>query len=464
LIRRKSPELRLFYTDDELRRGSRTSVRYQRLNAVVGNWGELCKPLESCFSAKRDGRPVDPVVYFKIFVVGYVENIVCDVDLAERLCDSLAVREFVGYGPGETTPDHSSISRVREAFGERGLLDKILGEVVARCAGAGLVEGESVAVDSVLLRANCATSSLRCQTTGKTLREHMNEQREANIKPTASNKRFRSKSDPDARLTAKPGAPMGMYHKATHVTDGKSQVVLSVGVSLADVGECEAAKTPIERAKQILDASGLGLGLVVGDAGYDDAEFHAWLEDLPATPLTNYQHASSPKPKGLAKQDFTYDAAADRYVCPQGKILSRSALEGPRVVYAAQEKDCLNCPLRGHCLKPRKRRRLLKTPLKHIARHRNIARCHTDEGRKALKKRKTIVEPPFAHMKRCGGLHKLNCRTSRRVNTKVGVAAIVWNLLKLAKNLSPEQLERLLRSFGTQIRLGQSPFTAPSLT
>jgi transposase len=457
LIRRKSPELRLFYADGELRRGSRTSLRYQRLNAAVGHWGELCKPLESCFSNKRDGRPVDPVVYLKIYVVGYVENIAYDIDLAERVCDSLAVREFVGYGPGETTPDHSSISRVREAFGQDGLLDKILGSVVARCASAGLVEGETVAVDSVLLRANCATGSLRQKDTGKTLREHMNEQRKAGLEPSASNKQFRSTSDPDARLTAKPSAPMGMYHKATHVTDSKSQVVLSAGVSTADVCDCESAKQPIEQAKQVLEASHLSLGTLVADAGYDDGQFHAWVEDLPAIPVTNYQKTTSDKPEGLAKQDFTYDPKVDCYVCPQGKTLTRTRLEGSRVVYSAQEKDCLNCPLRRQCLKPGKRRRLIKQADKEMARLRNIARCHTDEGRKALRKRKTVVEPPFAHMKRCGGLHKLNCRTTPRVKTKVGVAAIVWNLLKLAQTLSKEELERLIRRLSAQIRLPRLP-------
>jgi hypothetical protein len=55
----------------------------------------------------------DPVVYLKMFLVGFLENVIYDTDLAERCADSLAIREFLGYGLSQEPPDHSSISHNR---------------------------------------------------------------------------------------------------------------------------------------------------------------------------------------------------------------------------------------------------------------------------------------------------------------------------------------------------------------
>ena len=106
MIQTKIPDTRLFYGAEELYRPSRTNY-YARLNAVIcssyGSWRSFCSPLRSRFCAAQNGRPVDPTVYFKAYVIGYLENIVYDTDLAERIGDSLAIREFLGYGPTERT-------------------------------------------------------------------------------------------------------------------------------------------------------------------------------------------------------------------------------------------------------------------------------------------------------------------------------------------------------------------------
>jgi len=412
----------------------------------VGNWGDLCAPLRSCFSQEKNGRPSDPVVYFKIFLVGCYEGITFDTDLAERIADSLAIREFIGYGPCEQTPDHSSISRVRAQFASAGSVEKILEDVVSRCAAAGLVDGSVVAADSVLLCANAGLSSLVSTKTGVSVREHLAECRESGQRPKVSNHEFRPVGDEDARIAKKRGTPTGMYYKATHVTDSKSQVILSAVLTKADVGECEAAKVPLEQAKMRLKTSSLALGMVVADAGYDDGKFHRWVEELEATPLTNYQEVKSPKSEGYAKSDFTYDATNDQYVCPAGKILARGRREGDRILYVAEEHDCLNCPFRQLCLEKRKRRRIVKRTDDELARERNIARCHTDEGREKLKQRKIIVEPPFAHMKRHGGLDLINCWTEERAQVKVTVSAIAWNLLKLIPILAKTPAKGHLRA------------------
>jgi len=460
VIRTKEPDRRLFYLEEELYRPARTNF-YVRLNLAVGSWKELCSPLNAAFSPKKNGCPVDPAVYFKIFLVGYLENIVFDTDLAERVADSLAIREFLGYGPTERLPDHASLSRVRAAFAKDGLLEQVLEKTVALCHEAGLVSGEEAAVDSTLVPANASLSSLRCVKTGVGVAEHMQRQREAGRPVTASNLDLRSRSDPDARIAQKgAGSPRGMYYKASCLTDSRCQVILSCQALGADVSDSDAARPVLERAEKTLRAQGLSLARVVGDAGYDDSDLHAFVEGLGAEPVTNFVRGKSGKPEGFRKEDFLYDEARDLYLCPLGKELERRYERADGVYYQANPLDCEGCPFRASCLSKEAKRRTVVRLKNEQARERNIARCHTDEGRAALRRRKAVVEPVFSHMKRLGGLGRLNCRGLSKADAKLKVGSIAWNLLKLAKTVDPGRLLALFRRLFSPGRNSLAGFSA----
>ena len=408
---------------------------YVRLNEAVKDWQALAQPLAAAFDAGV-GRPTDPVVYLKIFVVGYLENIVYDTDMAERIGDPLAIRQFLGYALTEAPPDHSSISRNRALIGQRCDMDRVLERVVALCIEQGLVEGKQVAVDSTLIPANASLSSLRCLKTGQGVREHLAEVRERNKvreepeKLKISNEEFRSRTDEDARLAQKPGTPRGMYYKGTHVTDGANGIILGAGCELADTADTEAAKPVLEESQRTLQQHDLSLGTVVADAGYDGGKFHAAVEEMGATPLTNYKEDSTQKAQGFKKADFIYDAQADCYLCPAGKRLRRTRVDEGEMSYRANPRDCAACAHRAQCVGQNKARQITRSRYEE-SRQRNIARCHTEEGRAALRRRRHIVEPPFGHMKTYGGLGRINCRGRLKATVKVVLAAVAWNLIKL---------------------------------
>ena len=130
------------------------------------DWERLAAPLRAAFCAGW-GRPTDPVVYLKIFLVGYFENITYDTDLAERIEDSLAVRHFLGYTLLESTSDHSTSSETRARLAGCCEIAQVLEAAVAECLAQGLVSGEEARVDSTLLPANASLSSLKSLRTGK---------------------------------------------------------------------------------------------------------------------------------------------------------------------------------------------------------------------------------------------------------------------------------------------------------
>jgi transposase len=56
---------------------------------------------------------IDPVVFYKILLVGYLNNIGSDRRLIEYCSNCLDVRLFIRYDIDEPLPWHSTISRTR---------------------------------------------------------------------------------------------------------------------------------------------------------------------------------------------------------------------------------------------------------------------------------------------------------------------------------------------------------------
>ena len=214
MIRKQDSPQPLFYAAAEISRPAAGNF-YLRLSAAVGDWEKLAAPFAPAFAAER-GRPTDPTVYLKIFLVGYLENICYDTDLAERIGDSIALRQFLGYSLAEAPPDHSSISRNRGRIAGCCRIEEVLEGVVELCRAQGLVAGAETALDGTLIPTNASLSSLRSITTGQSVGEHLAAVREHNAGLAAgeprqssqiSNAAFRSTTDPEARIARKRGTP-----------------------------------------------------------------------------------------------------------------------------------------------------------------------------------------------------------------------------------------------------------------
>ena len=102
---------------------------------------------------------IDPVVFFKICLVGYLNNINSDRKLIEYCSDSLAIRLFLKYDIDEPLPWHSTISRTRQLYGEDVFLS-LFRKVLSMCVSKGMVSGKRQAADSAFIKANASMDSL----------------------------------------------------------------------------------------------------------------------------------------------------------------------------------------------------------------------------------------------------------------------------------------------------------------
>ena len=102
---------------------------------------------------------IDPVVFFKICLVGYLNNINSDRKLIEYCSNCLDVRLFIRYDIDEPLPWHSTISRTRQLYGEAIFLE-LFKKVLSMCVQKGMVRGKRQAIDSVFIKANASLDSL----------------------------------------------------------------------------------------------------------------------------------------------------------------------------------------------------------------------------------------------------------------------------------------------------------------
>lgn len=105
---------------------------------------------------------IDPVVFFKICLVGYLNNINSDRRLIEYCSNCLDVRLYLKYDLDEKLPWHSTISRTRQLYGENVFL-QLFKKVLTLCVDKGMVRGKRQAIDSAFVKANASLDSLQAK-------------------------------------------------------------------------------------------------------------------------------------------------------------------------------------------------------------------------------------------------------------------------------------------------------------
>jgi len=145
------------------------SAFWRRLNATLEKmdfsrkvWA-ICEPAYA--DPSRGGRPgIDPVVYLKMLMIGFFENLPGQRAIAARCEDSLSARGFLGYSLEETTPDQSSFTVIRDRLGVEQL-EAIHVVLLAALHAHGLLRGRKLGIDSSVIEANASLRALEHRNT-----------------------------------------------------------------------------------------------------------------------------------------------------------------------------------------------------------------------------------------------------------------------------------------------------------
>jgi transposase len=104
-------------------------------------------------------KSIDPAVFMKLMLVGYLENLNSDRRNIASSRMRMDILYFLGYNPDEELPWHSTLSRTRQLYGEQEFMS-LFKVVLKQCIDKGMVSGKRQAIDSVFVKANAAMSSM----------------------------------------------------------------------------------------------------------------------------------------------------------------------------------------------------------------------------------------------------------------------------------------------------------------
>ena len=143
---------------------------YDRLNQLLADTDfdrKLEQAAETFYeSTGRKGLP--PGVYFRMIFIGYFEDISSQRGIAWR--DSRSLARFLGYQPGESTPEHSTLSVTRERL-PMEIHELAFELILAAAKDSELLKGKTVAVDATDLEANASVKTIVRKDNGDDWRE-----------------------------------------------------------------------------------------------------------------------------------------------------------------------------------------------------------------------------------------------------------------------------------------------------
>lgn len=458
---------------------------YRRLAELL-DWDFLYPQTQALYS--HTGQPsLDPVVFFKLVLVGRLENIASDRRLVEHCALRLDILYFLGYEVDEDLPWHSTISRTRQLY-PVAVFEHLFDQVFGQCVAAGLVAGDTQAVDSAPVKANASLDSLREKApaalhvapetavppelpsakTALQLRRVAARQAKRQAEPGGlgahhvkaqllSNKTHYSPTDPEARISVKPGKARALNYLCSLAVDTATGVISHIQADLADSRDCLHLPALVPRLQARLTAQELTLRDFVADTGYSNGFNYAFLEQRGITPWIPVFGPYKPTVEG-----FTYEPAADAYRCQADKLLpfrSFRTTENETWVkqYRAAYKDCQQCPLKASCVPHSQFKQVIRSAF-DAAYRRAWQRQRTRQGQHMRRVRQRTVEPVFGSLLQHYGLRRVNTKGQAAAHKAMLLSAIAYNLKKLLKHRAKRVLSVAIALRPDQQQLANAGF------
>jgi transposase len=383
------------------------SAFYARLDETLESFGFADKVRTLCAAAYKSGnagRPgIDPVVYLKMIMVGFFEDLPSERAIAARCADSMSIRAFLNYTLEEKTPDHSSFTVIRQRLGLE-IYQQIFTVTLQALREHGLLRGKNLGIDSSVIEANASLRALVHRNTEEQYWEYVKRLAAENgIDPNdtgavrkfdrhrpgkGSNQEWQNPHDPDARIGRTKDGATDIIYKPEAVVDLDTGAIVQADVHPGDQADHKEMATRVLEAQQTINeatgenADTLTVTSVTSDKGYyavDELQTlqHEGIRTVISDPIDN-------------------------------RRMDKLEPQQQRAVRAA--------------------RRSVKSK----------------SGKALLRRRGMHIERSFAHILDAGGMRRATLRGWENLNKRFKLAAAFYNL---------SQLMRLLFGFGTPKQL-----------
>ncbi len=430
------------------------------------------------YYGKEGQESIDPIVFFKILLVGYLNNINSDRQLIAFCSDSLSIRLFLGYDVHEALPWHSTISRTRQLYGEEVFLS-LFKEVLSMCVSKGMVRGKRQAIDSVFIKANASLDSLvekevledasafvdeleensefKTTSTRKKLVEQHHAWKEEAYKnmPNASQKGDRtdehgnlirpkylsnhthySPTDPDAKISVKPGKARQLNYFGQIAVDDANHVITGACSDFTDKRDSQCLERIVELTKENLEENDIALQEVLADGGYSSGEALNYLHQNNINAFIPNFGQYKPEREG-----FIFNKEENQYECiKEGGNKAILPFKGERTdsknytkrTYRSSESSCKMCPLREQCCGKTTKFKKIDDSIhkEHYDRMHQKLNQNPAYTKKMVRVRSKTVEPVIGTLVNFTNMKRVNTRGIKNANKHVLMASLTYNLKK----------------------------------
>ena len=425
---------------------------YRRLNDILDL--DFVYRATAKYYGREGQKSIDPVVFMKLMLVGYLENLSSDRKIVSTSRMRMDILYFLGYDLDEELPWHSTLSRTRQLYGME-LFETLFKQVLKLCIDKGMVSGKRQAVDSAYIHANASMDSLVEREILKDASVYSNELND-NVedgsmrivpitkKPAKrvfdksmplekrSNKTHGSLSDPEARISFKPGKAYRLTYTSQVSVDTAKHVITGIEAVLSDKRDSQCLPNLVERTVSNLKENGLVVDAILADTNYSSIDALKFMRD-------NAIDAYIPNAGSfrVIREGFEYEAENDRYKCHQGRYLPFTHHVKDRngninKIYSSKITECAGCPFLQSCAKSG-RRKTIEDGIDRYLFDEMQVKMQSRKGKKMRKIRQSTVEPVLGSLINFTGMKRVNTKGLKQANKCMVMAAIAYNLKKLMK-------------------------------
>jgi transposase len=412
---------------------------YRRLKGVLDL--AFVPQFTSQYYGKEGQKSIDPIVFFKLMLIGYIENLNSDRKIVEHASMRMDMLYFIGYDIDESLPWHSTLSRTRQLYGEELFLE-VFRKVLSLCVEKGMVNGRCQAIDSAYIKANALMESIIPKKLKEDTADYLKkltENEEENLLPKEkkqktgkSNRDWESPSDPDARISKKNHKPAQLNYASQISVDTASHVICGAMADFADKRDAQSLPDLLDQVINSLERESIQIEDVLADTNYSSGESLRYLE---SKNIEGYIPCYGPYK--YKRDDFTYNREENCYVCSQGKKLPFKKImdrkeNGKRKVYWSSKTDCKNCPKNTECIGNREFKTIEDTINKPYY-DRMYERVKTKKGKQMKILRSSTAEPVLGTLLHFLGMKKVYTKGIKLANKHVLMATTAYNIKKLMK-------------------------------
>jgi transposase len=397
-------------------------------------------------------KSIDPVVFMKLMLVGYLENLNSDRRIIATSRLRMDILYFIGYDLGEELPWHSTISRTRQLYGEH-VFTELFKRVLKQCIDQGMVSGRRQAVDGFFIKANASLDSMVEKEILEDVvayRQELQDNEEAatpvqkfkkgeeldskGLKPkkNPSNDTHYSPSDPDAKMSVKPGKTTALNFLGQVSVDTATHMITHVQAFSADKRDSECLAAVLTQVKHTLLENDIALQEIVADTGYSSANA---LKALQASGVTGY--IPNRGQFNFERDGFIFDVEGDYYQCRTGKKLTyrKTDLTAGYLMkyYSVSRKECAGCTWSHECSAYHKKTTVIRETIDKPYYDIMHIRMQTRKAKILMKLRQSTVEPVIGTLVNYLGIKRVNTKGLIQANKCITMAAVAYNLKKMLK-------------------------------